>query len=700
MSIITSIRMPQWGLEMTEGTLSSWRVSVGDVLEKGTEIADIETAKIVNTLEASPNMLGVVRRLVANVGDTVVVGGLLAVLADASVSDEQVDAFIRSVLGEEIAPPVVAEEPEAPAVAPLAAPVSTAPVAAAVAANISSIRMPQWGLEMTEGTLSNWRVSVGDSVRKGSEIADIETAKIVNALEAGQDMGGVIRRLVANIGDIIPVGGLLAVVADSSVSDADIEAFVRSELGEVATPAPVTQVVSQAPISAPSVVAVEAPAAPAATKPVIAGQQPASDAEQARVSALNSSIVASPVALRLANRYGIELQTLQGTGRHGRVSVDDLVAQAGLILGSSAEAPAQTSNLVQSNATVKASPVALRLANSHGIDLRAVKATGRNGRVSVEDLASFIAPVSASPAVCQGEAESCADKDGLFRAGPVARRLAAELGFDLADLVPTGPKDTVRKEDVREAFRAALSGATSPAQSAAIATPDFELIPLTPMRKAIANSLTQSKQTIPHFYLTVDLRMDALLELREKMNGRLAPGQKKLSVNDFVMRAVALSLIEVPDANVHYTEQGIKRFSSAHVCVAVAIEGGLVTPVLRNAEQKSLQTLAKETVSLAQRARDRALKSDELQGGTFTVSNLGMFGVRQFDAVINPPQGGILAVGGLRRECYEKADGSAGFCSVMTVTMSCDHRVIDGAVGANFLRALRELIESPYSLIG
>jgi pyruvate dehydrogenase E2 component (dihydrolipoamide acetyltransferase) len=697
MSTITSIRMPQWGLEMTEGTLSSWRVSVGDVLEKGAEIADIETAKIVNTLEAGPTMLGVVRRLVANVGDTVVVGGLLAILADASVSDEQVDAFIRSELGEEAALPVVATEPVAPAAAPSPAPASPA----SVSANISSIRMPQWGLEMTEGTLSNWRVSVGDSVRKGTEIADVETAKIVNALEAGQDMDGVVRRLVVNIGDIVPVGGLLAVLADSSVSDADVEAFIRNELGEVATPAPAAQAASQTPVTAPVVTAAATPvAAHAAAKPVVAGQQPANDAEQARVSALNSAVAASPVALRLANRYGIELQTLQGTGRHGRVSVDDLVAQADLILGSSAEAPAQSTDLVQSNSTVKASPVALRLANSHGIDLRAVKATGRHGRVSVEDLAAFIAPASTPRAVSMDEAESCADKDGLFRAGPVARRLAAELGFDLADLVPTGPKDTVRKEDVREAFRAALSGATSPAQSAASTAPDFELIALTPMRKAIANSLTQSKQTIPHFYLTVDLRMDALLELREKMNGRLAPNQKKLSVNDFVTRAVALSLVEVPDANVHYTDQGIKRFSSAHVCVAVAIEGGLVTPVIRNAEQKSLQTLAKETASLAQRARERSLKTDELVGGTFTISNLGMFGIRQFDAVINPPQGGILAVGGLRRECYEKADGSAGFCSVMTVTMSCDHRVIDGAVGANFLRALRELIESPYSLIG
>jgi pyruvate dehydrogenase E2 component (dihydrolipoamide acetyltransferase) len=253
----------------------------------------------------------------------------------------------------------------------------------------------------------------------------------------------------------------------------------------------------------------------------------------------------------------------------------------------------------------------------------------------------------------------------------------------------------VLKDDVREAFRSALQGMAGDPP-----VMDHELIALTPMRKAIANSLTQSKQTIPHFYLTVDLRMDALLALREKMNARLAPNQKKLSVNDFIMRATALALAEVPDANVHYTEQGIKRFSSAHLCLAVAIDGGLVTPVIRNAEQKGVHALAKEAAGLAGKARDRALKADQLSGGTFTVSNLGMFGIRQFDAVINPPQGGILAVGSLRRECYECEEGGIGFQSVITVTMSCDHRVIDGAVGATFLGALRTLVENPYSLLG
>ena len=576
--------------------------------------------------------------------------------------------------------------------------------------DITPIRMPQWGLEMTEGTLSNWHVNVGDSVSKSTEIADIETAKIVNALEAGQDMAGVVRRLVANIGDTLPVGGLLAVMADPAVDDAEIDAFVAAETDEAPAPAaaPAAAAPAPEPAAAPAPAATPAPVpvprAPAAPTPAPAAapaapQQPALSAEElARIAETNKTAKASPVALRLANRHGIDLSSLQGTGRHGRISVEDLAQQAGLTLEQTEVTlpAADAQALAQTNATVKASPVALRLANRHGIDLRSIKGTGRHGRVSVEDLDALLQPTPASQTARASE-ELSSDNDAVFRAGPAARRLAAELGFDLSSLVPSGPRDVVLKDDVREAFRSALQGMAGGESPVA---DQYELIPLTPMRKAIANSLTQSKQTVPHFYLTVDLQMDALLALREKMNSRLAANQKKLSVNDFVMRATALALAEVPDANVHYTEQGIKRFANAHLCLAVAIEGGLVTPVIRNAEQKGIHALAREAVELAQKARDRALKAEQLSGGTFTVSNLGMFGIRQFDAVINPPQGGILAVGAMRRECFEQDGGGVEFRTVMTVTMSCDHRVIDGAVGATFLKALCELVESPYSLVG
>ncbi|MCY1348398.1 Lipoamide acyltransferase component of branched-chain alpha-keto acid dehydrogenase complex [compost metagenome] len=217
------------------------------------------------------------------------------------------------------------------------------------------------------------------------------------------------------------------------------------------------------------------------------------------------------------------------------------------------------------------------------------------------------------------------------------------------------------------------------------------------MRKAIAASLTHSKQTIPHFYLTCDLHIDALIALRQAMNAQ-GQGRKKLSLNDFLMRAVALALKDVPAANVHFTDAGIKQFNQVHLCVAVAIDGGLVTPVIRQAEDKGVIALSSEISELAERARNRSLTGAQLSGGTFTVSNLGMFGIRQFDAVINPPQGAILAVGSTRREAYEAESGVA-FRSVMSVTLSCDHRAIDGAVGAQFLQALRDRVEQPFGLL-
>ncbi|MCY1530562.1 pyruvate dehydrogenase complex dihydrolipoamide acetyltransferase [compost metagenome] len=343
--------------------------------------------------------------------------------------------------------------------------------------------------------------------------------------------------------------------------------------------------------------------------------------------------------------------------------------------------------LQQRNRDVHASPVARRLANRSQLDLTALRGTGRGGRVSVADIEAALRdsrPYLVALPVSQAD----------LRAGPAARKLAAELGIDLASLPATGPRKVVLKDDVQEAFKSVLQQ-----QLPEVEEVDHQLIPLTPMRKAIAASLTHSKQNIPHFYLTVDLQLDSLIALRQAINAQ-SDGRSKLSINDFLLRAVAMALKEVPEANVHFTEAGIKQFSGVHLCVAVAIDGGLVTPVIRNAEAKGVFAIATEVAELAERARSRSLTQAQLGGGTFTVSNLGMFGIRQFDAVINPPQGAILAVGGVRREACETAEGGIEFRSLMSVTLSCDHRAIDGAVGAAFLAALRKWLERPYALLG
>lgn len=538
---------------------------------------------------------------------------------------------------------------------------------------IHSITVPQWGLEMTEGTIAAWYIAVGDTVAKGQEIVDIETSKIVSTMDAMTDMPGVVRRLVGKVGDTLAVGGLLAVTAEADVTDAEIDAFLGNGAAPAAAPVPAQ---APAPVLAPAPVPAQAASPVAAPAPAPA----ASTKDLAEITAANDSVHASPIARRLANANGIELAGITGTGRNGRVGVDDL---AGLAPAPAAAAPVPQSaeQLAARNAKVHASPVARRLAASAGVDMAAIVGSGRNGRVSVADVSERLPASAAAPAAVPD-----------VRAGPAARKLASEQGVDLAAVHASGPRNLVLKEDVKETIRNAGQPAAAPAAD------DFELIPLTAMRKAIAASLTLSKQTIPHFYLTVDLELDALMDLRQSINAQ-SEGRRKLSINDFLMRAVAMALHEVPAANVHFTDGGIKLFSGVHLCIAVAIEGGLVTPVIRNAESKSVFAIAAEVADLAERARKRSLTAAQLGGGTFTVSNLGMFGVRQFDAVINPPQGAILAVGGVRREAREAAGGGIEFRSLMAVTLSCDHRAIDGAVGAGFLAALRKWIERPYALL-
>jgi pyruvate dehydrogenase E2 component (dihydrolipoamide acetyltransferase) len=220
--------------------------------------------------------------------------------------------------------------------------------------------------------------------------------------------------------------------------------------------------------------------------------------------------------------------------------------------------------------------------------------------------------------------------------------------------------------------------------------------PHTTVRKVIAQRLTQSKQTVPHFYATVDCEIDRLLDLRAELNA--IDETMKLSVNDFVIKATALALMEIPDANASWSDQGVVLYDSADISVAVAIPGGLITPIIKSAEKKGLAVISKEMKDLAQRAKENKLKPEEFQGGTFSISNMGMFGVKDFSAIINPPQGAILAVAAGEKRPVVK-DGKLDIATVMSVTISCDHRVIDGALGAQWLQAFKKLIEHPIKLV-
>ncbi|WP_095091625.1 pyruvate dehydrogenase complex dihydrolipoamide acetyltransferase [Mesorhizobium sophorae] len=337
-------------------------------------------------------------------------------------------------------------------------------------------------------------------------------------------------------------------------------------------------------------------------------------------------------------------------------------------------------------------------------------------------------PAPASKAVAAPAANGHASGERTF-ASPLARRIASEAGVDVSAVTGTGPHGRVVKADVdaaiagggvKPAAKAAPAGA--PAAAAAAAAPvkamsdeqvlklfeqgSYELVPHDNMRKTIARRLVEAKTTIPHFYLTLDCELDALLALRTQINAA-APVKKtekgdvpayKLSVNDMVIKAMALALKAVPDANASWTESAMVKHKHADVGVAVSIPGGLITPIIRKADEKTLSTISTEMKDLASRARSRKLKPEEYQGGTTAVSNLGMFGIKDFAAVINPPHATILAVGAGEERAVVK-NGEIKIATVMSVTLSTDHRAVDGALGAELLVAFKRLIENPMGML-
>ncbi|AXA77058.1 pyruvate dehydrogenase complex dihydrolipoamide acetyltransferase [Achromobacter xylosoxidans] len=297
---------------------------------------------------------------------------------------------------------------------------------------------------------------------------------------------------------------------------------------------------------------------------------------------------------------------------------------------------------------------------------------------------------TAAPAARDATADAPAPGTRRF-ASPLARRLAAQWHINLLDVQGTGPRGRIVRRDV-EAARDRAPVAAAPQASRAAG----RRVPHSGMRRAIARRLTESKQQVPHFYLTVDCRMDALLALRAQAN---QGGAVKLSVNDFIVRAAALALREVPEVNASWHEDVIEFHAGADISVAVATDGGLVTPIVRNADVKPLSAIAAEIVELAGRAKVNRLKPEEFTGGSLTVSNLGMYGIKQFAAIINPPQAAILAVGAAERRPVVDDNGDLKAATVMTVTLSADHRVVDGAVGARWLAAFRALIEAPVRIL-
>ncbi len=484
-----------------------------------------------------------------------------------------------------------------------------------MAGKITPIAMPKLGMEMTEGLITQWNKSVGEIIKEGDEIADLETDKLSMPYES--HTGGVLRRILVEEGGPYPVGQLLAVMADADVSDEDIDSFVSDYKPVESAPAP-------APAAAPVPAQPAGYAAPS-SEPVPAPKANGLDkaAVEAQIAGLSTEI--SPIAARVAMDEGVDVTKASATGRLGRISLDDLEEAAGRPLGRKAR-------------RLNASPRAQRLAKEKGVDLSTFRGSGPNGRILAADVEN----------------------------APVA-----------APLPVTGMS----------------MGAALPVQVGA-AVPRAE--PVSNMRKSIARRLVQSKATAPHIYLRIEVNATELLKVREGVNKRL--GDKKISVNDLLVRACGLALAEVPAANVQYTDDQILYFDQADIGVAVALPDGLIAPIVRGVDKKSALQISEEVKALAGKARGGGLRPEDIEGGTFTVSNLGMFGIQDFDAVINPPQAAILAVGAVE-ERPANVDGLLDLAPMMSLSMSCDHRVIDGAIGAQFLAALKELLENPVALV-
>ena len=318
------------------------------------------------------------------------------------------------------------------------------------------------------------------------------------------------------------------------------------------------------------------------------------------------------------------------------------------------------------------SPAAHAAAIAAGLDVSTIAGSGKNGRISFQDVHQAARP--AKSVALKGAFASLSDSDGF--ASPMARRLAAEHGVDLMQLIGTGPRGRISKADVL-ALVGPIAGAVT-------------VEPMSKMRKAIARRLTESKSSIPHFYVRRRVRADRLLKLR-------AAADPRPSVNDYLIKACALALAKVPAVNIQVHGDEVHRFDSADIAVAVATDGGLITPIITGAGARSLRDISATMSELAERARAGRLKQNEIEGGSFSLSNLGMFGVEQFDAIINPPQGAILAVGNARSEPIDD-DGAIRLVPVLYLSLSCDHRAIDGADAGRFMMALADLIENPEQL--
>ncbi|WP_317214149.1 pyruvate dehydrogenase complex dihydrolipoamide acetyltransferase [Gluconobacter sp. GP1] len=350
--------------------------------------------------------------------------------------------------------------------------------------------------------------------------------------------------------------------------------------------------------------------------------------------------------------------------------------------------------LVQEGAEGVAVNTPIAILVEEGEDVPAASSAQAPATIAAVDAPA--APVNAPTLVTK--AAVTADTSERIFVSPLAKRMAKERGIALASLNGTGPNGRILKRDVEKGGQPATTAPKATPAAPVASEGSVTRVPNSTMRKVIARRLTESKTQVPHFYVSVDIELDALLALRSKLNATAEDNSFKLSVNDMMIKAVGLALKKVQGLNVQFTDSETLHFDNVDISMAVSIPDGLITPIIRNADQKSLREISREAKDLAKRARAGKLKPEEFQGGTFSISNMGMFGVRDFAAIINPPQAGILAIASGEKRAVVRGDQLA-IATVMTATLSVDHRAVDGALGAQWLNALRDIVQNPYTLV-
>ncbi|WP_020595104.1 pyruvate dehydrogenase complex dihydrolipoamide acetyltransferase [Spirosoma panaciterrae] len=570
------------------------------------------------------------------------------------------------------------------------------------------IRMPKMSDTMTEGVIAEWHKKVGDKVKSGDILAEVETDKATMDLESYEE--GTLLYIGVEKGASVPVDGVLAVIG---AEGEDYKALLNGSSGgsqqsapapsPAPAPAPANSASNEATTSLPDQKAVSAAPAEKVNASVIRMPKMSDTMTEGTIVAWHKkegdTVKSGDVLAEVeTDKATMDLEAYEegtllyiGVKEGSSVAVDDVIAVVGekganfkvLLEGGGSPAPA---------------------------------ATGEGGSATAQQNPQASVPANADTDLSQaGGAGDVADSNGRIKASPLAKAIAADKGINLSQVHGTGPEGRIVKSDV-EAFtpgtapaakpapaQPAAQPASAPAAAPAPAAPsvptpaggEYEDIPVSQMRKTIARRLSESLFTAPHFYLTMEINMDKAMELRGTVN-TVSP--VKVSFNDFVIKAAALALKQHPNVNSSWLGDKIRKYKYVNIGVAVAVDEGLLVPVIRNADQKTLSTISGEVKDLAGKAKDKKLQPKDWEGSTFSISNLGMFGIDEFTAIINPPDSCILAIGTIKQTV--KFEGEvAKPTNVMKVTLSCDHRVVDGATGAAFLQTVKQLLEDPMRML-